>query len=415
MTHFNPAPVPEETAERMIKVINNTVIKDPVFGIFWDLFRVKPTNDIPTAATDCETLYFNPKFIESLNDRQIQSTFYHEVYHCLGETAGQDNRLTSFEKNGDDRYPITKRISESERKQIANEAADYEINSLIKQAGHELPPKVLYDAKYDNMSLDQILDDILKHLKVKNIYSSQPGDMSKGTDVLPVSDDVKNRWGRTNDYLSATGGIGSTPSPLGDFARKIRDIKYQPKIDWISLIKNAIRKKCGPVHYTYDRPSRRFISQGIYMPARVKEKIPCEVTVGVDVSGSMSDSDVLAALKEIDHITDQYPKAEKELSFVSTQVHGPFKIKGKFSDHPLEPKTTGGTFLTPFFAHYAEEPNQQNRVLVMFSDLEISSADASQIHDIVKQHGIRDVFWITNRPVQPSEVPVGRAMQYYPP
>jgi predicted metal-dependent peptidase len=402
-----------ELQVRLDKVINNIIVKDPVFGIFFSLFKLKSTNSLPTLATDCDDLWFNPAFIKNLDDQQLAAVLYHEVYHCLGETAGEDHRLTSFEDRGDDRYPITKRMTKASRQQIGNMASDYQINADVVKGGGKLPPDVLYKEEWKDLSLDEILNLLLKTLPPK-LPSVGIGDLHRGSDKLPSKEDTINKWGKINDQLSSIGGSEYSTSPLGEFARKIRDSKYEPKLDWANVLSETIRKKCGPTKYTYNRPSRRFVSSGIYMPARVKEKVPCEVIVGVDVSGSMSDEDIIAAFKEIDHITDRYSRAEKEISFESTKMDGPYKVKGKFADHPLEPKSTGGTYLYPFFEHYGKAPNPQDKILIMFSDLYIDPEDAQNIRNIVQKKGIKDVYWITNRKVESKDVPVGQAMEYHP-
>lgn len=240
-------------------------------------------------------------------------------------------------------------------------------------------------------------------------------DKGWGNDFEEPTKDTIDKWKRT---LEESGPIirnivkqrGIGPG-LGTFILELLEKEHQPQLDWKSIIQSAVDKACGPHHYTFDRPSRRFTSSGPYIPARVKEPSPCEIAVGVDVSGSMSNDDIVAALSEIDNITEDYPNIKKEISWVSTAMDGPYELEGKYADNPIPIRTTGGTELSPFFEYYAKHDGEKSkkRVTVMFTDLD---TNLNIIKKIVEDSGMQNIFFITN--VKGAKAPVGETMEYSP-
>jgi len=241
------------------------------------------------------------------------------------------------------------------------------------------------------------------------------GGLLKGNDLLPVSEETRKKW---SDSLREMAPIlekyGGYEDALGQFLRKIREMQYKPELDWKSILQEAVTEACGPVHYTFNRPSRRFISSGTYIPTRVKEKAPCSMAVGIDVSGSMTDAEIGKALKEIDEITEDYPDMEKDLSWISTEMDGPHKLVGRYQDNPVPIRSTGGTFLSPFFEYYAEHDGEESkhRVTAVFSDLKITPEDKSIIKDIVNRNDLQNIYWITNE--KGVKGPVGTTIEYSP-
>jgi hypothetical protein len=239
-----------------------------------------------------------------------------------------------------------------------------------------------------------------------------------GNDFLPIDEETRNKWEKftRDNILPILGNLpkgGGAGDPVGSFLRSIIEIVYQPKVDWKHILQEAVEKACGPVHYTFNRPSRRFVSSGIYIPARVKEKAPCEIAIGVDTSGSISDEELSIALKEIDEIVSSYPQINRELSWISTEMDGPHILdkEEKYEDNPIPIRTTGGTYLAPFFKYYAEHDGQRSkdRVIAIFSDIDLAPDDKKDITNIVNESGLENIYWITTRPE--ATAPVGKTIK----
>ena len=153
--------------DRINRAVQTLSYKDPVFGLYFTLLKLTEREEgISTLATDCDKLYFNPKYVSELTDDELRAVLSHEVMHCLSLTAGDVmNRLQDFIDRGDDRYPDTKKVSKMARSTIANWASDYQINSIIQQTIDHLPKGVLVSNEMNNKSLETILKEVLDSIK----------------------------------------------------------------------------------------------------------------------------------------------------------------------------------------------------------------------------------------------------------
>lgn len=245
------------------------------------------------------------------------------------------------------------------------------------------------------------------------------GGIGNGGDNISIGlpEPTKKKWKNIIDFVAGQGGAGFGPG-LGEYMIRLRDSIYAPQLDWKSILSQAIQQTCGPVKYTFNRPSRRFISSGTYIPAREVEKAPCELTVGIDVSGSMGNDAIVAALKELDYMVEDYPQIRKHLSFISTEMDGPHELgpEERYADNPIPPRTTGGTYLSPFFDYYAssdqDSEKSKQRVIVTFTDLLLDAGDVLKIKENIEKSGMSQVYWITNTPEQKG--PSGTTLVYKP-
>lgn len=109
------------------------LIKYPTFGSVIANLEFQSSKDIATAGTNGKVLLYNPKFIDSLSEKQQIFIFAHEVCHVAFEHI--------FRSEGKD-------------KRLWNIATDSVINALLKQdglpiveGGVDIPEAINYDAE----------------------------------------------------------------------------------------------------------------------------------------------------------------------------------------------------------------------------------------------------------------------------
>lgn len=109
------------------------LIKYPTFGSVIANLEFKASKDLATAGTNGKVLLYNPKFIDSLSEKQQIFIFAHEVCHVAFEHI--------FRSEGKD-------------KRLWNIATDSVINALLKQdglpiveGGVDIPEAINYDAE----------------------------------------------------------------------------------------------------------------------------------------------------------------------------------------------------------------------------------------------------------------------------
>lgn len=108
----------------------------------------------------------------------------------------------------------------------------------------------------------------------------------------------------------------------------------------------------GGVEYTYRRPSRRYAAypQPVVMPGRAA--IKARVLVALDVSGSMSDADLIHGASEIAHIA-QHSGLEVEYFSVSTMPHELRRLEP--GGRPIVDRDHAGTDLRVAFDRFSME------------------------------------------------------------
>ncbi|MBA3019613.1 VWA-like domain-containing protein [Propionicimonas sp.] len=137
-----------------------------------------------------------------------------------------------------------------------------------------------------------------------------------GVPVDPAAGDMVRRRVAAA-VREALEGVGRGSVPAG-MARWAQGVLAPPVIGWDRLLASAIRRgigdRAGRVNYTYRRPSRRQVP-GIVRPAMRAPLV--RVSVVVDTSGSMSQSDLDAAMGEVGGVLRSSGVARDGLRLVS--------------------------------------------------------------------------------------------------
>lgn len=103
------------------------LVKHPFFASLLLSMPMVETTEIPTAATDMKTLYVNPAFVDSIDDKTLLFVLAHEIMH----TALQHGLRKQT------RVPLR-----------WNVACDYSINMTLKDSGFTIWDQALFDEKY---------------------------------------------------------------------------------------------------------------------------------------------------------------------------------------------------------------------------------------------------------------------------
>ena len=108
---------------------------------------------IRTAATDGKSLWYNPVFVNGLTIHQTMGLLAHELLHCLNL------------------HHV--RIQPDWDLEVANNAADYVINPLLKQAGLYLWEGALLDDRFNGLSLEQVYSILISEKQKANKQANQ--------------------------------------------------------------------------------------------------------------------------------------------------------------------------------------------------------------------------------------------------
>lgn len=312
---------------RLAKARTALVLEQPFIGTLALNMPMSLDPSVPTACTNGKWVKFNPKFIEDLDDEQLKFLVAHEVFHPMFEHM----------------Y----RLQGRNRKKW-NIAGDYVINQLLT------------DEKIGRFIEGGCLN--------KNIYDAGGGTTDGIYKILPDGGNGDGPIGGTGeDIQEAEGSPAEQEEAMAEtkvmvaqaaqaakmagklsqnLQRLIGDV-LQPKVDWRDVLRRFVTK-AKTDERGFARPNRRFITQGIYLPARSGERLG-EFCVALDCSGSIDDKALAEFAAELRAIhSDGAPEKLHVIYFhhevCKHEVFLPDEQIGK-----LVSPGTGGTAFSPIF------------------------------------------------------------------
>jgi len=119
--------------------------------------------------------------------------------------------------------------------------------------------------------------------------------------------------------------------------------------------------------YTYQRPSRRFIAAGMYLPSLRTDALG-GLAVGFDTSGSMGQKECDQIAAELQAIIDDLQPSFVEVIYCDSSIAGVQRFE-RDEQLVLKPKGGGGTRFEPVFQHVVEA-YEQYCGLIYFTDME---------------------------------------------
>lgn len=245
--------------------------------------RLTPEADdsMPTAATDGRRLLYNPDFVVSLTPDELVGVLAHEVMHCA---------LAHFGRRGA-RDPAR-----------WNCACDLAINTILLDAGLSLPRGRLVPGEGDFV-------DMPRGKSAEAYYAMLPPDGGGAADadpggcgaVLDAADgspaqsrDQESEWAAAVSRAEhAAKARGELPAGL---ARTVGEALHPPA-DWRVVLREFVAATARH-DFSWSRPNRRFIAQGIYLPGLHSEELG-DVVVAIDTSGSVGREELSVFAAEV--------------------------------------------------------------------------------------------------------------------
>ena len=249
--------------------------------------------------------------------------------------------------------------------EIWNEACDYFINSKLKLEGYSWgTAPVLYDPTFDGMCEEEIYDVLIKDSKEspQNILSNDlNGDDSSS---IQENQDTVNAVIKAMQIASLSSGDipGTIEAVVSNFTKSI--------VPWEHLLENLLTDLANSVR-SWNRPKRRY--QDIYLPSSKKDigKLT-KVNFYFDVSGSVTDEQLLRASSEVNNIKNKFNPKEFNIIQFDTIIQEEVTITDSDKFEEIEIIGRGGTNLQCVYDHIlANRPT----AAIIFSDLECFPMD----------------------------------------
>jgi predicted metal-dependent peptidase len=371
---------------------------EPFYGtLLLRLKRVAVGSEVcKVASTDGACLYYNPEGLAKLSFDQIKTLLMHECGHLAYahhvRMAGKDPRL-------------------------ANMAGDHVVNLILKKGAYAPIEGWLADPKFEGQTFEQVYAHLQqqggggggggqqpppqgqqqqKQKQQQQQKQQQPGQQPprppggpqgqqpgqqpgqqappQAADtpggfgqILPCAPDQKHNqeqeWKLAVEQAAAAArAAGKLPAHLKRMVEEIREAK----LDWREILRQFIAQT-APSDFTWSRPNKRTLSQGIYLPGVKKEGIG-ELVFSIDASGSIGKRELTEFVSEISYVQQDLKPEKITLVSHDTRCH----LLGEYT--PGDDITFdrirggGGTDFRCVFDWIAEQ-GVQPRALVMLTDL----------------------------------------------
>jgi len=356
--------------DKLITARVGLLLRHPFFGNLATRLKMVDASDwCHTLATDGRNFYFNYGFVNKLTPKDAEFGFAHEVLHNVFDHMGRR----------DSRDPM-----------LSNIAADYATNQILKDERIGTVPsfiKIFQDDKYRGMSYEQIYDDLYEKAEKIDIGSlgelldehldgegddgdegDEDGDKEgkgKGRPKLTAEEKKQIRDEIKEAMVAAAQSAGAGRVPAG-VQRMIKDFT-EPKMDWRQLLRMNIQSILKS-NYSFSRPNRKSQHSGAILPGMTNDET-IDVSIAIDMSGSISDTMAKDFLSEVKGIMDEYVDFKLDLWCFDTEVYNYVQFTGDTADEIMSYECKGGGG-TDFDVNYDFMKNQgiEPKKFIMFTD-----------------------------------------------
>jgi len=325
--------------QRFHKVKYNLLRENPFFGELLLSLRFGLAS-CGTCFTDMRHIVFDPIFMDTLTDLEVEMCVLHELMHCvLNHCVRSHGKIQS----------------------IYNIACDIVVNSFVYGTYYKDTigdVKLIYQYKGkpgSKWSAEEIYEDLLRERSVS----------SDILDHHEMWQDVDEEEKEFQWYLKkAKKYCGDS---IGEHLRQLLNMDYQAGIDWKLLLRDYLNDGLGKEDYSYQKRDTRFFNQPYVLPGLCEQDEYSEINkvlVAVDVSGSVGDSDYLKFCEELKQLQSTL-QFKGQIVFFNQKMSQPQSFDSYSTIDFSKVKGYGGTSYEEVFDYMTKE---QMKLLLVLTD-----------------------------------------------
>lgn len=194
------------------------LVKYPFFGSVVASVDYKENKDIPTAGTDGETIYYNPKYLESLSVEEQTFIFAHEVCHIAF------NHILR---------------SEGKDPELWNIATDGVINQFLKRDGLKMALGGVDMAEAINYDAEQLYEKLLQEKQQRQQQNGQGNNQSEQGNQQQSQQQNSSNSGNSQeqDKQSQEQSGGDSGKNLQEEDKSKQDVGHDTHSMWEKAVK----------------------------------------------------------------------------------------------------------------------------------------------------------------------------------
>lgn len=338
----------DELQRKVGKAKSLLILDHPFFGTACSKRPIIYTDTVPTAAmSGTGQMYMNPDWCSALTVRQLMFLLAHEALH----------------------YMLSHSLRLGHRDAKAwNIACDKVINDTLIDAnvGDFIDGGVTLDGAR-NMASEELYDE------ADDGDGDGPGGI--GNDVGPPVDDNGNALDDSQisqleaqakidaiQCAKAAKAVGKLPGSI----ERLVDQLVNVTTPWHSILERFMQSKIKD-GYSWNRPNRRFIARGIYIPGTDYTPNMGPLVIAVDTSGSLDDDDIAMFNGHINRILDTCSPEIVHIVYCDTRVQGVDEYTPDDFPVHIDAKGGGGTSFKPVF-DWVDDNNIDPECVVYLTD-----------------------------------------------
>ncbi len=336
-----------EEAKAIITRANASIVLDePFFGYLLLRREVVADMSVPTMATNGRTIYYNPKQVCEWTFSEVKGVILHEVMHIAS--------LHHVRRQSRDAWKW-------------NKAGDFVINAHIKKMGYTLPEGVLHNPAHIDHSTEYV-------------YSILPDEDSDGDgdwNIGGVRDDPDQAGGRMTEAelqeleanalqeVIQAAQAARMRGKLPAFVENLVDDLKKSRVNYKQIMARFMTS-ISKADYSWMKPNKLYIEDGIYMPTLHSESCGPVVLV-IDDSGSCH-SELSQFLGELNGLLKQVSPEKVYVVGCDCRVHTTIEYTpDQLPIQQIELRGGGGTAFKPAF-DWVQEKNLKPSCLIYLTD-----------------------------------------------
>lgn len=311
----------------LIKIQKRIYIRYPIFGSLLTKVRLEKNDIITTAATNGKVVFYNEKFLSSLDEDGQVFVLAHELCHvAFGHL----------------------RRSKDKDMHVWNIATDAVINALLVNDGFDKLDDVIDMPEAINYTAEEMYQKLLKDKENGdnkcddlNVDNHNQWQDSNDFENQPITNNEKyefenNSKMRKENFKKMKKKMADTAAGKEN-SNNIRSISsigvVKPLIEWRIALKEA-------VNIDNDWSYKNAVIENGVLVSRLEDYERQEVEILLDVSGSISDELLKSFLRECKHI---FKVSRVKIGCFDTQFHGFHEIKSLKDIEQMNFHGHGGT------------------------------------------------------------------------
>lgn len=365
------------TIEKLTRARAAMIMSQPFFATLALHLDFVEDSTAETMWTDGRSIGYSPAFVGECTLSELQGVIAHEVMHCAnGHHVRRGNRDAA-------RW---------------NKACDYAINPDLIAAGFSLPKGALINPAFANLGAEEIFRQ-LGDQPDQSGKDQQPGgkDQQPGgqpqagnqqqpgasapaggndpgacgeiRDAAPAHcpaelSAAESEWKANVRQALAVAKAQNAGTVPGHLARlDVETIK--PRIDWRGELRRFIDQS-NVKDFSWSRPNRRFIGQGLILPGFVSDSLS-HLVVAIDTSGSIDREALSAFAAELGAALDEGAADRVTVIYCDAAVKGTATFE-RGESLSISPVGGGGTRFSPAM-DWIDQNAPDASAVVYFTDL----------------------------------------------